>query len=164
LFPRQLSRTNQPTGAKLRDRQGTILKHANTLYHAMLNHPDTVIEPETKLPLYPDTPWSMWKTLGASNSYHPEVRTILDGDCIREIENGTLLIRAPLRSDFKESFADGLTLTARVARLEQEVRNLQRTIGGIDIRMALSELQAQVNQLASQTQTDPSITEGQPKE
>lgn len=94
----------------------------------------------------------LWHQTGASNAYYSRVMNSLhDMGCIAMIQRGSVnvlsaiaVLRPPKAEDFD---AVDLTPAADPATMRQELENVKRNIGGIDIAQVVIEFDARIKEL-----------------
>jgi hypothetical protein len=94
-----------------------------------------------------------WNAVGASNSYYSQVmRFLYDSGCLHLVQRGAAstpsVVAVIKRPEPNVTVSSGrLTTGPNPATLIQEVENIKRNVGGINIAEALAEIESRLEKL-----------------
>lgn len=108
---------------------------------------------DIEVPIFTGSITRLWNSLGASNAYYSKViRNLTDLGCIQILQRGSsnvesrvACIRMPDQGEVKAKSV--LTNAPSLGTLAQEVANLHRNIGGIDIADALKNFEERLSKV-----------------
>ena len=122
-----------------------LAKHSLAFYDLLDSRAKREEHGEHHLQVFRGSITKVWDEVGASNSYYTNVmRSLKDMSCIVVLQTGSVnvdsivaCLRRPEPSEFSKP---DLTKTPAPATMLQELENIKRNIGGINIPDALQEL------------------------